>query len=542
MKPNSIWNADLGNGSYRNPILYADYSDPDAIRVGGDYFMIASSFCNAPGLPLLHSKDLVNWKVVNYIISEIPEARYSAPIHGCGVWAPAIRYHEGTYFVCVPMPDEGIYMSTATDPFGTWTKPHNIRPGAGWIDPCPFWDDDGKAYLVAGVAKSRIGYKSVLHMVEMQPDGMGLIGEEVKIFDGNENGQETIEGPKMYKRNGWYYIFAPAGGVKTGWQTVLRSRNVFGPYEYKVVMRQGDSAVNGPHQGAWVDTVTGEDWFLHFQDVYAAGRIVHLQPMHWHEDWPIIGIAKDNEDKSCLDCGEPVMEYKKPDVGGTAAEVCEPDTSDDFTGRQLGLQWQWNANPQKEWYQLTGNGLKLHAVRRTTAYGDMPNLLLQKWPAPEFSCVTKLNLSQLADGEEAGVISMGMQYGLLTFRKNGGQLLPRFIKGEQKFGKILVETTEESVQELPGIDWKQAGEIYVKYTVERTGTQDLNSREKGFPLELVTLAYSTDGNSYSKAGEMNAVPGRWVGVKNGVFCCRAASEDRQDSGYAVVDYVRYERG
>lgn len=539
MKPNSIWNADLGNGSYRNPILYADYSDPDAIRVGGDYFMIASSFCNAPGLPLLHSKDLVNWKVVNYIISELPEVRYSAPIHGCGVWAPAIRYHEGIYFACFPMPDEGIYMSTATDPFGTWTKPVNIRPGAGWIDPCPFWDDDGKAYLVAGVAKSRIGYKSVLHMVEMQSDGMGLIGEEVKIFDGNENGQETIEGPKMYKRNGWYYIFAPAGGVKTGWQTVLRSRNVFGPYEYKVVMRQGDSAVNGPHQGAWVDTVTGEDWFLHFQDVYAAGRIVHLQPMHWHEDWPVIGIAKD---KSRLDCGEPVMEYKKPDVGGTAAEVCEPDTSDDFTGRQLGLQWQWNANPQKEWYQLTGNGLKLHAVRRTTAYGDMPNLLLQKWPAPEFSCVTKLNLSQIADGEEAGVISMGMQYGLLTFRKNDGQLLPRFIKGEQKFGKILVEATEETMQELPGIDWKQAGEIYVKYTVERTGTQDLNSREKGFPLELVTLAYSTDGSSYSKAGEMNAVPGRWVGVKNGVFCSRAASEDRQDSGYAVVDYVRYERG
>lgn len=122
------------------------------------------------------------------------------------------------------MPDEGIYMTTATDPYGEWSKPVNIRPGAGWIDPCPFWDEDGKAYLVAGVAKSRIGYKSVLHMVEMQPDGMGLIGEEKIIFDGNLNDQITIEGPKMYKRNGWYYIFAPAGGVKTGWQTVLRSK------------------------------------------------------------------------------------------------------------------------------------------------------------------------------------------------------------------------------------------------------------------------------------------------------------------------------
>ena len=315
MKTASMWNADLGNGSYRNPILWADYSDPDVIRVGGDYFMTASSFCNAPGLPLLHSRDLINWKVVNYIINEIPEERYREPMHGCGVWAPAIRYHEGTYFVCFPMPDEGIYMCTATDPFGAWSKPVNIRPGAGWIDPCPFWDDDGRAYLVAGVAKSRIGYKSVLHMVEMQPDGMGLIGEEVRIFDGNENDQETIEGPKMYKRDGWYYIFAPAGGVKTGWQTVLRSRNVFGPYEYKVVMRQGNSAVNGPHQGAWVDTVTGEDWFLHFQDVYAAGRITHLQPMSWHEGWPVIGIAKDGGDGSRRDYGEPVIEYQKPNVG-----------------------------------------------------------------------------------------------------------------------------------------------------------------------------------------------------------------------------------
>lgn len=529
----NIWNADSGNGSYRNPILYADYSDPDAIRVGEDYFMIASSFCNAPGLPLLHSKDLVNWKVVNYIIDKIPEERYKAPIHGCGVWAPAIRYHEGVYYVCFPMPDEGIYMSTATDPFGKWSEPVNIRPGAGWIDPCPFWDDDGKAYLVAGVAKSRIGYKSVLHMVEMQPDGMGLIGEEVKIFDGNENDQVTIEGPKMYKRNGWYYVFAPAGGVKTGWQTVLRSRTVFGPYEYKVVMRQGDSVVNGPHQGAWVDTVTGEDWFLHFQDVYAAGRITHLQPMSWKEDWPIIGIAREGNDY-----GEPVMEYRKPNVGTVITEICEPAASDNFTGSQLGLQWQWNANPEEKWYELTGNSLKLNAISKSTVYGDMPNLLLQKWPAPEFSCVTRLDLSHLGEKDEAGVISMGTSYGLVTFKREDGQLIPRFITGVQKYGKILPDLTEETENPLPAISFDAAGEIYVKYTVKRTGTRDLNENEKNFPLELVTLEYSTDGNDYRTAGEMTAMPGRWVGVKNGVFCASAGTES---TGYAVVDSVVYER-
>lgn len=535
MKAKTIWNGDLGNGFYQNPVLYADYSDPDVIRVGEDYFMTASSFCNAPGLPLLHSKDMVNWKVVNYVLDVLPEARYDKPVHGCGVWAPSLRYHNGTFYACFPMPDEGIYMSTAKDPFGKWTNPVNIRPGAGWIDPCPFWDEDGRAYLVAGVAKSRIGYKSVLHMVEMQPDGMGLIGEEVKIFDGNENDQVTIEGPKMYKRNGWYYIFAPAGGVKIGWQTVLRSRNVFGPYEYKVVMRQGDSIVNGPHQGAWVDTVTGEDWFIHFQDVYAAGRIIHLQPMSWKEDWPVIGVPKEGEDY-----GEPVLQYRKPDVGGVCAEPCEPDTSDDFTGERLGLQWQWNANPKEDWYVLTGGGLRLNAVpcEADLPYGNIPNLLLQKWPAPEFSCTTKLKLDGLLDGDVAGVISMGKKYGLLACRKKDGRLQLSYVEGAQEFGKILEEHTSETEKMLKTLPAAGMQELYVRYQVKQTGTRDLNDREKGFPLETVSISFSMDNVNYEPAGEMTAVPGRWVGVKNGIFCVR---REQGQGGFVSVEYVEYER-
>ena len=521
----TMWNADLGNGMYKNPILYADYSDPDACRAGEDYFMIASSFCNAPGLPVLHSKDLVNWKVVNYILPKVPEERYDKPVHGCGVWAPAIRYHDGTFFACFPMPDEGIYMSTTKDPFGTWSEPVNIRPGAGWIDPCPFWDEDGRAYLVAGVAKSRIGYKSVLHMIEMQPDGMGLIGEAKVVFDGNLNEQETIEGPKLYKRNGWYYIFAPAGGVKTGWQTVLRSRNIFGPYEYRVVMRQGDTPVNGPHQGAWVDTVTGEDWFLHFQDVYAAGRIIHLQPMSWKEDWPIIGIAKDGNDY-----GEPVLTYRKPNVGEAAkeAEICEPDASDDFSKNTLGLQWQWNANPKEDWYKLTSEGLCLNAVKQEEKikHGDYPNLLLQKWPAPEFICDTTLSLTGLKANEEAGVISMGVKYALLSFARNEeGVVEASFINGEQKYGKILVESTEETSTSLGTLAFADDSEtITVRMSVQRVGTQDLSEKEKNFPLEEVVFEYSTNGTDYKKAGSYMAAAGRWVGVKSGVYCAAHHSE------------------
>lgn len=556
-----MWLADLGNGNYRNPILYADYSDPDAIRVGEDYFMVASSFSNSPALPILHSKDLVNWKVVNYCLKHIPEFRYNNPLHGCGVWAPSIRYHEGTYYVCFPMPDEGIYMTTTKDPFGEWSEPVNIRPGAGWIDPCPFWDDDGNAYLVAGVAKSRIGYKSVLHIVRMRPDGMGIFGDEVKIFDGNENDQITIEGPKMYKRNGYYYIFAPAGGVKTGWQTILRSKNPFGPYEYKVVLRQGDSPVNGPHQGAWVDTITGEDWFLHFQDVYAAGRITHLQPMHWENDWPIIGVNKEGNDY-----GEPVMQYVKPNIGKTAEEfkdtdkypVCEPDTTDEFDTDKMMLQWQWNSNYDDSWYVTKtdaygkktpdGSYIRLNALASTPLrpVSDYRNLLLQKWPAPEFECVTKMCVNGLENGDYAGIVSLGVEYGAVGIVKNFVEYAIRTVRGTQSFD-CEAAYSKEDFKDYPIAKDTFADKektVYLRYTVKRTGTKDTKEMAlavKNVPVEEVTLEISFDGKAYEKQVSFTAKAGRWVGVKNGMFVNHnnEIKNENQGDGFVTVDYIRY---
>ncbi|MDD5935624.1 MAG: glycoside hydrolase 43 family protein [Clostridiales bacterium] len=523
------WVADLGDGTYKNPILYADYSDPDAIRVGDDYFMIASSFSNAPGLPLLHSKDLVNWKVVNYIIEEIPDQRYEKPTHGCGVWAPAIRYHEGVFYACFPMPDEGIYMSTTKDPFGTWSKPINIRPGAGWIDPCPFWDDDGNAYLVAGVARSRIGYKSVLHLVRMKPDGTGIFGEEVRIFDGNLNDQETIEGPKMYKRNGYYYIFAPAGGVKTGWQTVLRSKKIWGPYEYKVVMRQGNTPINGPHQGAWVDTVTGEDWFLHFQDVYAAGRITHLQPMTWVNDWPVIGAYVEG-----TDYGVPVTTYQKPKVGGIY-EITAPEESDDFSKETLGLQWQWNANPKKDWYELNPKKQELHlrAVydQGVNVISELPNLLLQKWPAPEFTCEMKMDLSHMEVGDSAGIVSMGITFGgILCTRKENGFVIEQIL-GTQEFVKEKAFATQNRVI----CEETNQSEICFRYEVRRMGIRE-SAETTDAPQEKIYLSYRLDGEQFKPAVDFKAQAGRWVGVKLGMVCTTSCETT---AGYAVAEYVRF---
>lgn len=508
-KIHKMWIADQGDGTYTNPILYTDYSDPDAIRVGEDYFMIASSFCNTPAVPLLHSKDLVNWKVINYIMDQLPFDYYDKPVHGCGTWAPAIRFHEGTYYVFIPMPDEGIMMCKTTDPWGKWSEPAYVRKVVGWIDPCPFWDEDGKAYMVTAFARSRIGFKSMLYMSPIEPDCSGVLDDGQFIYDGHAT-QPTIEGPKLYKRNGYYYIFAPAGGVKPGWQTVLRSKNIYGPWEEKIVLHQGNSPVNGPHQGAWVDTPDGQDWFLHFQDVGNAGRIVHLQPMHWKNDWPVIGVnAVDG-------CGEPVLRYKKPEVGA-AYPIDTPEDSDFFEGDRLGLQWQWNANYKREWYELKDGQLLLHAQAADpkTQLCDISNLLLQKWPAPEFSITTCLHLEQMKDGDVAGLVSLGGCYTALAVQKINGKM---------------------QLQQRTG-NWTKDDEI-------RTGLGEWNSDVIYMQMKVEKETYrtfyvGTTEENLQPVGQMvEATPGRWVGVKDGLF---AINEQGVSGGSVAADYFVYQR-
>ena len=327
------------DGTYTNPIIDADYSDPDVIRVGNDFYLTASSFNCIPGLPILHSKDLVNWRIIGHALQEQPPRDvFARPQHGNGVWAPAIRFHNNYFYIFYGYPDFGIYMVKSRHAAGPWSEPLLMRPARGWIDPAPFWDDDGNAYLVHAWANSRSGIKSILTINRMSPDGTKLLDDGKTVFDGRVN-HPTIEGPKLYKRYGYYYIFAPAGGVATGWQTVLRSKNIYGPYEDRIVMDRGKTDINGPHQGAWVELESGESWFVHFQDRGAHGRVVHLQPLKWINDWPVIGIDVDGDGK-----GEPVAKHRKPDVG-REYPLRVPQTSDEFAGIKLGLQWQWHANP-----------------------------------------------------------------------------------------------------------------------------------------------------------------------------------------------------
>ena len=387
----SVWTPDRGDGTYKNPVLFADYSDPDAIRVGDDFYLVSSSFSSVPSLPILHSRDLVNWTIVGHAAKRLPSPDFDAAQHGKGLWAPSLRHHGGRFWIYVSDPDRGIFVTTATDARGPWTPLVLVKPVKGAIDPCPLWDDDGKVYLVHAWAKSRAGFNSVLTVTPLRADGTRTEGADVQVFDGHAN-HPTIEGPKFYKRHGWYYIFAPAGGVATGWQTVLRAKNVYGPYDDRIVMRQGTTEVNGPHQGAWVEAKTGESWFLHFQDRGAYGRVVHLQPMEWKGDWPVIGADPDGDG-----VGEPVTSFRKPVLGGPIMSL---QTSDEFDATTLGVQWQWNANPSPEWASLSARPgwLRLQSAPRPDSVRsvfNLPAVLLQKIPGPEFAVTAKIEVPKV---------------------------------------------------------------------------------------------------------------------------------------------------
>ncbi len=507
-----VWVADNGNGNYKNPIIHADYSDPDAIRVGNDYYMISSSFNQAPGIPILHSKDLVNWKLIGHALNNlVPEDHFSKVQHGGGVWAPSIRFYNNEFYIYYPDPDFGIYLTKAKNIYGPWSEPILVEAGKGLIDPCPLWDE-GKVYLVHAYAGSRAGIKSIIVVKELNKDGTKVIADAVMVYDGHEK-DPTIEGPKFYKRNGYYYIFAPAGGVSTGWQTVLRSKNIYGPYERKVVMEQGSTTINGPHQGAWITTQTGEDWFLHFQDREAYGRVVHLQPMRWINDWPVIGVDKNSDG-----IGEPVLVYKKPNVDKTSPSN-SPADSDEFNTTKIGLQWQWQANPKQGWAFTTSTGfLRMFSVYKNNSLQsawDYPNILAQKFPAEEFLVTVKLDFKPRHENEQFGLIVHGSDYAFISLqkRKEGNFISFNQCNNADKGGREN-ETTIQSFN---------SSTIYIRVKVTS--------------VAVCEFSFSEDGKNFSKAGNpFTAKPGKWVGVNVGMFFTR--TNNTNDAGFADIDWFR----
>lgn len=582
------WVSDQGDGTYQNPIIYADYSDPDIIAVHDEFYMVSSSFNHMPGLPLLHSRDLVNWTIINHVVPSFDCPGYDRVQHGKGIWAPSLRYHDGKFWVFFSTPDEGIFMCQSANPFGKWTVPHLVQAAKGWIDPCPYWDEDGQAYLVHAFAFSRSGRKHLLQLFRMAPDGTRLLDEGRIIIDGTVD-HPTLEGPKMYKRDGYYYIFAPAGGVENGWQSVFRARSIDGPYEDKIVLHQGGTDVNGPHQGGYVELESSESWFVHFQDKGAYGRIVHLQPMRWVDDWPVmgrvlpglggepgknggagegeLGDGGSGEDASVdgelgagelgvdevgegelgecgLDeyapgeCrsstselgeikwhesgpGEPVERWSKPRTRAVLSGSANPDipqTSDDFRAAALGLQWQWQANPRAEWYELRpkAGSLRLYALPlpdgRERLY-DVPQLLLQKFSAPAFSAATQLTLEHSTLDSRAGLVVFGRRAMALLLRPlEDGRFLLEQVASESGQPDAIVAAVAVNI-----------AEVVLQVVVQELG----NCR----------FRYSLDGGrKLMDIGEPFIVDkGAWVGAKVGI-CAFAATQAGRSSRASQVSW------
>ena len=545
-----VWSPDNGDGTYTNPVINADYSDPD-VCVGGslpltpsqggettDYYMTASSFQCVPGLPILHSTDLVNWKIIGYALKdrlyEGDEAlieHYNTVQHGNGVWAPSIRYHDGWYYIYWGDPDFGVYMVKTQNPAGDWEKPVCVIKGKGMIDTTPLWDDDGRCYLVNGWANSRAQFASVLTVRELSADGTRPISNPVIVFDGNGTENRTCEGPKFYKRDGWYWIMCPAGGVPTGFQLAMRSKSPFGPYEHKIVLAQGKTGINGPHQGAWVHTPLGEDWFLHFQDKEAYGRVVHLQPVDWSSGWPVMGNN-----------GEPVLTYRKPQTSNLNPPIIvTPAESDEFNTPTLGLQWQWQANYQQTFGMPTAFGTMRIFTHKLDADAQnlwlVPNMLLQKTPADEFTVTTKLRLTAKAEGQMGGLIMMGLDYSALMVKRVGDefQLLQVTChdadKGKPQTEQLIATlkaTAKDEIDYKPGIH----EDIYLRLIVINA---EAGQPHGGKPI--VRFAYSLNGKKFTPCGEAFTMrQGKWIGAKFGFIAVE--STPKADRGWIEADWMR----
>lgn len=492
---------DLGDGTFANPILNSDYSDPDVIRVGDKYYMICSEF-HFMGMPVLESDDMVNWKIISQIFDHIDLPRYaSMERYGDGSWAPALRYHDGKFWMFVCTPNDGLFMSTATDPAGPWAPLHHVKNVSGWEDPCPLWDDNGQAYL----GRSQLGGGPII-IHKMSADGKNLLDDGKKVYEG-----PTAEGTKLFKKDGYYYISIPEGGVGTGWQTVMRSKSIYGPYDGKKVLEMGTTQVNGPHQGALVDTPEGEWWFYHFQATEPLGRVVHLQPVTWKDGFPQIGT---DYDKNGI--GEPMKVCRKPATGKNNAPFA-PQTDDDFSDEQLAVQWQFNHNPHKDHWSLSRKeGWLEIKAQQADQIRSAKNQFTQKTMGYKGVVTLKLDFSDMKEGQRAGLECIGRSFcgaGVMITSHNGA-LKPMLYF--EKDGAAKTHINLSSLKEKV---------LYVRLEINAA------QNKHQFYYSINDRVYNPCGESFEEGSS------DWKGSRVGLYSYTTSPEE---GGSAYFDFFEYQ--
>jgi beta-xylosidase len=482
---------------------------------------------------VLESHDLLHWSIVGHALSRLdfhPSYDLPGPVdfddltersranyalgyrYASGVWAPSIRYHGGRLYIYFVTPTEGIFMTSAPRASGPWEPPVRVIDQPGLEDPCPFWDDDGSAYLV----HSRVGAGPlVLHA--LSPDGRKVLDTGQVIVEDPLH-LPTLEGPKLYKRKGWYYIFAPYGGVDSGSQAVLRARDIHGPYESRTVLARGATDVQGPHQGGYVETAAGEGWFVHFNSTGAYGRIVYLEPVRWEDDWPVIG-----ERAVGGEVGQPVATFKRP-ATGAGHETVSPQTSDEFSGKTLGPQWEWNHNPDDRAWSLTARPgfLRLTALPAPNLVSAR-NTLTQLLQGPAVQVTTRLAVDGMADGQKVGLAMFGRQ--------------PSWIGVVQKQGRRTI-TFASAGNEIDGQVISAAGPC-------PRGTR----ADSGFVLlrmqvvdQTAQYAYSLDeGRTFCSLGSRARLLFSWWKAARPALFTFNSDASAIKGGRADFDWIRFER-
>lgn len=479
-----------GKLHYKNPVIFGDYSDPDVICANGSFYLVASSFNFMPGVPVLKSENLVEWKIVGYVVKKMPVDKFENAVrHGEGAWAPSLRFHGGKFYCFIPFPDEGIYYAETDDPEGEWSPLRLLIKGKGLIDPCPIWDG-GRCFVAIAFAKSRAGFNSMIGVYEVAPDLSRCVSDSYTIVYDGHGDNPTIEGPKFYKRGKYFYILAPAGSVKSGWQVALRSENVYGPYESKIILMQGDTLINGPHQGALVTAPDGRDWFVHFRDMRAYGRIVYLQPVVWQDGWCLCGNVDDG-----LLAGTPVDGGEYPVQIKTDYSIPE---SDDFGGDKLSLIWQTPAEVEDMRVRVGGGRLALECVPCDKPLSDYPYALTAKITRKEFTASCGVTALFEEDGDCAGFGILGGECAYLCVcRQNGKDTVQLRVKEETVFSQPAEGKTEFSVI------------------------------AKNRDIFTLVCTFAVNGEVLPAKFVVSA--GRWVGAKIALFACNRLNAHSEGS-------------
>ena len=398
------FHSDNGDGTYTNPVINADFPDPDVILVGDTYYMVTTTMFIFPGVTILKSHDLVNWEYAANAVSRFDFSNCydleRCNRYGHGQWATSLKYHDNTFYLLFITLDEGGFIASAGKAEGPWKL---RKLPKGFYDPGLFFDDDGKIYVAHGYSK--------IYVTELNND-FSPKSKDVLVYEGDI--RKGLEGMHVYKINGYYYLYGTYGGVD-GIQVALRSKNIYGPYQQKVVISDSTPGVNfGVHQGALIKTQRGEWWTMLFSDRGGLGRFPSLQPVTWIDGWPVAGVD-----------GKGVVTYRKPDVGKTYPVKTLP-TSDEFNNKSNipGMQWGWNHNPDSATWSLTQKPgyLRLTTGKVVSSIREARNTLTQRIftyysDAIPTIGLTKMNVGNMKDGDIAGLAVFQDPYAYIAVKK-----------------------------------------------------------------------------------------------------------------------------